>query len=215
MRMARWRRLAALVPLVIGFTGCGGSAEDETAPVVTSATTTSTDAPRTTTTRPTTTTTTTTAPTTTLELLPVPAPVPAADAVEPVIEMGRVEIPKIGVAMAMFEGVTDATLDLGPGHWPGSALPGELGNVVIGGHRVSNHAVFRYVDQLVPGDEIIISNATGVPSTYVVNAVEVVDPTAIWIIEQQRAYTATLFACHPPGSTKQRIVVHAQLKDAV
>ncbi len=216
MRTARWRQVAALAPLVIGFAACGGSGGDESAPVTASRASTTTDAPRSTTTARTTQPTTTVllAPTTTLEPLPVPAAVPPVGTIEPVIEMGRIDIPKIGVSMAIFEGMTNATLDLGPGHWPGTALPGELGNVVVGGHRVSKHSVFRHVDQLVPGDAIIITNAAGVPSTYVVSAVEIVDPTAMWIIEQQRAHTATLFACHPPGSVAQRIVVHSQLKDA-
>ncbi len=124
--------------------------------------------------------------------------------------MGTISIPKIGIEMTMFEGIRQTTLDRGPGHWPGSALPGQQGNVVVGGHRVSKHQVFRNVDQLVAGDEIIFSDANGT-HVYAVDRVEVIDPTDVWIIDPTDTPTTTLFACHPPGSTSQRIAVFADL----
>ncbi len=125
--------------------------------------------------------------------------------------MGTLSIPKIGVKMTMYEGIRLTTLDYGPGHWPGTALPGQIGNVVVGGHRTSKHRVFRNVDQLVAGDEIIFTDANGT-HVYLVSRVEVVNPTDIWIIDPTETATVTLFACHPPGSTAQRIVVFADLK---
>jgi sortase A len=125
--------------------------------------------------------------------------------------MGTLSIPKIGVEMTMYEGIRLTTLDYGPGHWPGTALPGQIGNVVVGGHRTSKHRIFRKVDQLVAGDEIIFHDANGT-HVYLVNRVEIVDPTDIWIIDPTETATVTLFACHPPGSTAQRIVVFADLK---
>ena len=127
--------------------------------------------------------------------------------------MGTISIPKIGVEMTMYEGIRLTTLDYGPGHWPGTALPGQIGNVVVGGHRTSKHRVFRNVDQLVTGDEIIFTDANGV-HVYIVNRVEIVSPTDVWIINPTETATATLFACHPPGSTAQRIVVFADLAPA-
>jgi sortase A len=110
----------------------------------------------------------------------------------------------------MYEGIRMTTLDYGPGHWPGTAMPGQNGNVVVGGHRTSKHRVFRNVDQLEAGDEIIFRDAAG-EHVYLVNRVEIVDPTAVWIVNPTETPTATLFACHPPGSTAQRIVVFADL----
>lgn len=127
---------------------------------------------------------------------------------EPIIEVGSIAIPKLGVDMTMYEGIRLTTLDYGPGHWPGTAMPGEVGNVVVGGHRTSSHRVFRDVDQLVPGDEVVFRDGRGT-HTYSVNRVEVVEPTAVWIVNPTETATATLFACHPPGSTAQRIVVFA------
>ena len=129
---------------------------------------------------------------------------------EPVIELGRITIPKIGVDMTMYEGIRMTTLDYGPGHWPGSAMPGQAGNVVVAGHRTSKHKVFRNVDQLEAGDEIVFHDANGT-HTYAVRHIEVVPPSAVWIVNPTPTPTATLFACHPPGSTRQRVVVFADL----
>ena len=75
----------------------------------------------------------------------------------------------------MYEGVTLGTLNSGPGHWPGSADPGQIGNVVVAGHRVSHHADFLDIDQLAPGDQVILSNIGG-RYTYVVTGTEIVTP---------------------------------------
>jgi sortase A len=110
----------------------------------------------------------------------------------------------------MFEGIRLSTLDNGPGHWPGTAMPGEIGNVVVAGHRVSHNRDFRNLDDLQPGDEVIMSTASG-RHVYLVRSTEIVTPDAMWIIDQTEAPTATLFACHPPGSVSERIVVHLDL----
>ena len=89
-------------------------------------------------------------------------------------------------------------------------MPGQVGNVVVAGHRTSHHAHFRHVNNLVPGDIVTFSTAAGV-FDYAVTSTEIVAPTAMWIIDPSDTPTATLFACHPPGSTRQRIVVHLAL----
>jgi sortase A len=63
---------------------------------------------------------------------------------------------------------------------------------------------------LVPGDLVTFTTAEGV-FDYAVTGTEIVSPDALWIIDPSDTATATLFACHPPGSTRQRIVVHLQL----
>ena len=155
--------------------------------------------------------TTTVAPTTTQPPLPVPvAPPPEDGSTEPRVEVGLLEIPAIGLSRTIFEGIRLSTLDNGPGHWPGSAMPGEIGNVVLAGHRVSSHADFNRLDRLVPGDEVVMSTLWG-RHVYRVTGTEIVLPDAMWIVEQTHAKTATLFACHPPGSVRERIVVHLEL----
>lgn len=154
------------------------------------------------------TTSTTSTTTTVADTLPNPEspPVdPRADV--PLVEVGSIEIPKLGVTKPMFEGITLTTLDHGPGHWPGTAMPGHQGNVVIAGHRVSHDKPFRHLERLEVDDEVILTTAEG-RFVYKVTGTEVVYPDALWIADQTADYTATLFACHPAGSTRQRIVVH-------
>jgi sortase A len=178
--------------------------------------TTTTEAPTTTvaattvveTTIPTTTTTIAPPPETAPATLPVPVVAPAdTRGQEPVVELGSIEIPKIGLAASMFEGIRLTTLDRGPGHWPGTAMPGSAGNVVVAGHRTSHSKPFRHLEQLVPGDEVVFTTAEG-RFVYNVTSTEIVYPDAVHIVDQTADRTATLFACHPVGSTKQRIVVH-------
>jgi sortase A len=145
------------------------------------------------------------------ETLPNPEAVPADPrAAVPLTQVGTIEIPKIGVVKSMFEGITLTTLDHGPGHWPGTAMPGQFGNVVIAGHRVSHDKPFRNLDQLVVGDDVILTTDDG-RFVYKVTGTDIVAPDALWIVDQTPDYTATLFACHPAGSTRQRIVVHLAL----
>ena len=216
-RPPRWFTRASLVAIGLLFAACGSSPSDALEDVPMLVTPSSTSAPSTTApavARSTTSTapasTTTVAATTTTIALPVPLPVPEAGTVEPIIEMATLEIPKIGISKTMFEGVTLGTLDHGPGHWPGSALPGQIGNMVIAGHRMSHDRPFRDLDLLVPGDEMVLTDGTG-RHVYRVVGSEIVEPNALWILDQTPASTATLFACHPKGSTKQRIVVHLEL----
>lgn len=131
---------------------------------------------------------------------------------EPITEVGIIEIPKIGLFHKVMHGITMRNIDLGPSHWPGTAWPGEVGNTVFMGHRVTKTHPFRNIDQLVPGDTIIF-HIQGMKSTYSVTGSEVVPPTALSIVNPTETATATIFACHPPGSAKYRYVVRANLID--
>lgn len=208
------RRTALLSLTALSLVACGGGADQaaDTAASTTAATTTSSTTTSSTSTSTTSSTTTTAAPTTT-EALPVPEPAPDPRANEPVVEIGTIELPKIGISKSMYEGVSLTVLDEGPGHWPGTAMPGHRGNVVVAGHRTSHDRPFRDIDQLTIGDEVVFTTMEG-RFVYEVTGTEVVKPDAMWIIEQKDGFTATLFACHPPGSTRERIVVYARLKDS-
>ncbi len=109
---------------------------------------------------------------------------------------------------SIYQGISEPTLDRGVGWWPGTALPGKVGNVVLGGHRTSHDKPFRYLDLLQPGDDIVFTTSLG-RFVYSVTRTEIVDPEDVWIIDQSENATATLFACHPPHSVRQRIVVFA------
>jgi sortase A len=129
---------------------------------------------------------------------------------EPVSKIGTIEIPKIGLVHPIYHGITLNNIDQGPSHWPGTALPGENGNTVFAGHRVTHTHPFRDIDQLVPGDQVIFT-VNGVRSVYVVTGHEVVVPTTLSIVNPTATPTGTLFACHPPHSASYRYVVHLAL----
>lgn len=170
-------------------------------------TTTATTVPPTTTTSTTTTSTTTTLP---RQLTEPVAPPEDPRGPEDNPPIGRIAIPAIDLDTGLEEGIRLTTLDRGPGHWPGSAMPGEIGNVVIAGHRTSHGAEFRHLDKLVPGDEMVLTTDAGT-FTYHVTLTQIVGPDALWITTPTETATATLFACHPLGSTAQRIVVYLSL----
>jgi sortase A len=127
-------------------------------------------------------------------------------AAEPIVKIGEINIPKIGLVHPIYEGVTLTVIDHGPGHWPGSASPGQLGNAVFAGHRVTHSHPFRRINELVPGDEIIFKMQHGT-FTYKMTSFQIVTPKDVHIVDPTRDATLTLFACHPPGSARQRYVV--------
>ena len=156
-----------------------------------------------------------------LARIPAPAPPEAAPPLsqpaapndhgaEPLVELGTIEIPRIGLRSTLFHGIALSTIDHGPSHWPGTALPGELGNVVVAGHRVTKTRPFRNIDQLQPGDRVIFA-VGGKRVEYEMVSNEVVTPDSLHIVEQRPEHTATLFACHPPGSARFRFVVHLRM----
>ena len=156
------------------------------------------------------TTTTAPAPVTTVPTTrPVDPPVdPYAN--EPHVVVGSIEIPKLGLSVPLNQGISLRSIDRGPSHWPGTALPGQIGNSVIAGHRVTKTRPFRHIDTLVPGDEIIFV-ANAMRSVYHVTDHEIVSPSDTWIVNPTPDARVTLFACHPPGSARYRYVVRGVL----
>ena len=125
------------------------------------------------------------APTTTTEPLPHPLEISLdPNATEPEVKLGSIAIPKLGLDVTVYDGVLLTTLNKGPGHWPGTALPGQLGNVVIAGHRVTHSRPFRHLDDLAVGDPVIFTLNDGSSFTYEVVGSEVVTPDATWIVNQ-------------------------------
>jgi len=144
--------------------------------------------------------------------LPAPHPSPTdAHAPTPEVRHGLLEIPSIGLSQPFFEGITLTAINRGPSHWPGTAMPGQLGNVVIAGHRTTYSRPFWDLDLVQPGAELIFTMATGERHVYRLDRTEVVDDEDVHIVDQTYGYRATLFGCHPKGSARQRIVAHFTL----
>lgn len=129
-------------------------------------------------------------------------------------------IPRFGTGWQrpVLEGTRAYELDRGVGHYPGTALPGQVGNVAIAGHRTTYGRPFRHIDRLVIGDAIVVETATGW-YTYRVTGHRVVSPRQSEVVAGNpddpeaapvRAML-TLTSCHPVYSAERRWVVHAVL----
>jgi sortase A len=138
------------------------------------------------------------------------------DAGEPV---AKIDIPDIDLSWTVVEGVGTEELRDGPGHYPGTPLPGMAGNASIAGHRTTWGAPFNRIDELEPGDDITVRTLQGV-FTYRVVAQEtgkghfIVSPDRVDVLDQDfedHPNRLTLTACHPKFSARQRIIVVAEL----
>ncbi|HZJ48269.1 MAG TPA: sortase [Acidimicrobiia bacterium] len=112
----------------------------------------------------------------------------------------------------VVEGVGVRDLRNGAGHMPNTPLPGQPGNAVISGHRTTYGAPFHNLDELVPGDLIEVDTALGT-HTYAVRETIIVRPTELWVTEPRDGAWLTLTTCHPKFSSRQRLVVFAELVD--
>ena len=101
--------------------------------------------------------TTTTLPATTTTTTLAPAPAPAA----PGDPVARIEVPTIGLDWIVVSGVGVDELKKGPGHYPDTPLPGQVGNVGIAGHRTTYGAPFYRINELVAGDDVILTTPGG------------------------------------------------------
>ncbi len=124
--------------------------------------------------------------------------------------VGYLSIPKIGLDDAIVEGVGEAQLQQGPGHYPGTPLPGEAGNAAIAGHRTTYAAPFYDLNELHPGDLIYAQTAQGT-FTYSVTQSFTVVPTNVSVLDSTAQPTLTLTTCNPRYSAAQRLVVKADL----
>ena len=123
-------------------------------------------------------------------------------------------IKKLGVDKYVVEGVSEAALREGPGHYPGTPMPGEPGNVAIAGHRTTYGAPFYNLDSLQPGDEILLTNKAGKQFHYTVSSSQVVKPSDVGVIGPTKDNRLTLTTCNPRFSATTRLVVVAMLTDA-
>ena len=132
----------------------------------------------------------------------------------------RIYLPTLGRDEwhVVVEGVGHGDLKKGPGHIPGTGLPGQLGNVVISGHRTTYGAPFNRLDELHRGDAIVVETRTAF-YTYDVQRIFIVKPSAIGVTypvpdrkglaPTQRLLTLT--TCNPKYSAKERLIVRAVL----
>ena len=120
--------------------------------------------------------------------------------------VARLEIPAIGLRTVVVEGTDTGALRTGPGHFTGSAMPGEGGTVAVAGHRTTYGAPFRRLDDLERGDRVVLRMPYG-RVAYRVERTRIVSPGATWVTRPAGEERLVLTACHPLYSAEQRIVV--------
>ena len=136
--------------------------------------------------------------------VPPPPPPPAPE------QPRNIQIGAINVNAPVVQGDDWEQLKKGVGHHIGSAMPGVAGNIVLSAHNDIYGEIFRHLDKLVPGDEVVVS--TGRQSyTYVINEIRVVDPTDVWVMDPTDHASLTLVSCYPYLINNKRIVVFADL----
>lgn len=135
-----------------------------------------------------------------------------------------IRIPRLGKSYhyVVIEGVSVADLRKGPGHYPGTALPGQLGNFVVSGHRTTYQAPFNRIDQLRDGDTILVDTRTQ-QYVYRVTSKRIVMPTEVDVTapvplhpkKRPTQRLITLTTCHPKYSAARRLIVFGQLVQAL
>lgn len=130
----------------------------------------------------------------------------------------RLRIPSIGVDVVVVEGTTPSALRAGAGHYVGTPLPGQSGNVAIAGHRMTFGRPFNRLDEVRPGDEALLDSPT---TEYVYRALpsfdgaanpHAVSPTDVAVIGQlPPGHWLTLTTCTPKGSAAQRLIARFAL----
>ena len=127
--------------------------------------------------------------------------------------IGRIEIPRVNVSAIVREGVDSRTLRRAAGHVPGTALPGDEGNVAIAAHR---DTFFRGVRDLTLNDTIRVKTTHGT-FEYVVRSTEIVKPTDVQVLNARRRHELTLITCYPfnyIGHAPKRYIVKAEQVDS-
>jgi sortase A len=149
-------------------------------------------------------------------------------------------IPRLGAdySRVIVEGASQVELEQGPGHYIGTAMPGEQGYFAVAGHRVGRGSPFLDLDQMQPGDPIVVETAdswfvyrvlgdpatgdfaadpSGIPGQQIVRPTEVavISPTpGAAVADPATGAYLTLTTCPPKYSAQQRLIIHARLDGA-
>lgn len=137
---------------------------------------------------------------------PPPVPVPLKNSAQ----ASRIVIPKINVDAPIIQGVTWEDLKKGVGHLPGSANPGERGNLYLAAHNDIFGEIFRYLEKLEVGDEYFIY-AGKAKFTYVIREKRIIAPTEVDVMLPTTEPVATLQTCYPYLIDTHRLVVISDL----
>jgi sortase A len=141
-------------------------------------------------------------------------PVPVAPVASLPAPIAKLMIPSLGMTWYVVQGVDDADLAVAPGHYPGTAMPGVVGNFAVAGHR--EPGMFWDLDRVTSGQQVIVETHT-MRYTYTVRASVIVKPTDVAQVAAVPPgfaagdHVLTLTTCNPKWDNYQRLIVHAML----
>ncbi len=131
-------------------------------------------------------------------------------------------IPRLGrdFKVPVVEGVRESDLSRGVGHYPKTALPGQVGNFAAAGHRATNGEPFRDLDRMRKGDAVVVETRN-TWLTYVVDETKIVTPSDTWVVDpvpgqrnvKPTERLLTLTTCHPRWASTYRLIVFAHLEN--
>ncbi len=135
--------------------------------------------------------------------VPISTPAPA--------QATRIQIPALSIDAVVVHGTDWEQLKLGVGHDVNSANPGERGNLVLAAHNDVYGELFRYLDRLKPGDEVVVY-ASQQRYRYVITGNRIVEPTQVEVTAPTSTPTVTLISCYPYLVDTKRIAVFGELQ---
>jgi sortase A len=131
-------------------------------------------------------------------------------------------IPRLGRkwSVPVIQGVSLPDLSKGVGHYPKTALPGEVGNFAVAGHRATNGEPFAYLDKVRRGD-LVVAETQDSWFTYVVDRTKIVSPTSVWVLDPVPGHPGatpsepllTLTTCNPRWASYERLIVFGHLTE--
>lgn len=131
-------------------------------------------------------------------------------------------IPRLGrkYSVPVVQGVSLPDLSRGVGHYPKTAVPGQIGNFAVAGHRATNGEPFAHLDEVKVGDSLVVETHSSWFS-YVVDKVQIVQPSAVWVLDpvpgkpaqQPTRQLITLTTCNPRWASTQRMIVFGHLEE--
>ncbi|MBP9144669.1 MAG: class D sortase [Thermoanaerobaculia bacterium] len=118
-------------------------------------------------------------------------------------------IPRLGLEVPVLPGIDELTLNRAVGAIPGTAAPGESGNVGIAGHR---DGYFRGLKDLESGDRLELETLDGIQE-FRVTSIRIVDPSEVHVLAPTPRQVVTLVTCYPfyfVGKAPRRYIVQAE-----
>lgn len=135
--------------------------------------------------------------------IPIPTPGPE--------QAIRIQIPAIDVDAPVVQGDGWEQLKKGVGQHVGTSRPGDKGNIVLSAHNDIFGEIFKDLDRLKPGDQIILYTSQR-SYTYSITSSKTVEPTQVNVMDPTSYPTVTLVSCYPYLVDNQRIVITGRLQ---